>query len=179
MPQKRFQERKAKRELVRLRPPLVIRKGNDRRKGGLYNLHQKVSKQFHPDTCISSKAMGIMNKKPAVSSLEIQTPIRLLLPRVNWLNTVSVKEQRLRPSTKAESKFTPVYRQNTHKGFFERNKCLKVTTNNVVNSNKYHECTTTPTTTTIYSRIFIHGITYQIMQWKLLIYLIKNKREYL
>jgi len=67
----------------------------------------KVLKQVHPDTSISSKAMGIMNsfvnniferiateasrlvhysKKSTISSREIQTAIRLLMP-VNWPNT--------------------------------------------------------------------------------------------
>uniref|UniRef100_A0A673JA86 Core Histone H2A/H2B/H3 domain-containing protein n=1 Tax=Sinocyclocheilus rhinocerous TaxID=307959 RepID=A0A673JA86_9TELE len=55
----------------------------------------KVLKQVHPDTGISSKAMGIMNsfrvagessrlahynKRSTISSREIQTAVRLLLP---------------------------------------------------------------------------------------------------
>uniref|UniRef100_A0AAQ5YN99 Histone H2B n=1 Tax=Amphiprion ocellaris TaxID=80972 RepID=A0AAQ5YN99_AMPOC len=50
----------------------------------------KVLKQVHPDTGISSKAMGIMNsfasrlahynKRSTITSREIQTAVRLLLP---------------------------------------------------------------------------------------------------
>nr|XP_005899567.2 PREDICTED: histone H2B type 1-L [Bos mutus] len=70
----------------------------------------KVLKQVHPDTSISSKAIGIMNsfindifqhitgealrlvhynKRSTVTSREIQTPVRLLLPGELVKHTVS------------------------------------------------------------------------------------------
>merc|ERR1712090_117665 len=69
--------------------------------GILRNLHLKVLKQVHPDTGVSSKAMSIMNsfvndlferiaaeasrlahynKRSTITSREIQTAVRLLLP---------------------------------------------------------------------------------------------------
>jgi histone H2B len=81
-----------------------------------------VLKQVHPDTGISSKAMGIMNsfindifdkmateaarlalynKKPTVTSREIQTAIRLILPGELAKHAVS-------EGTKAVTKFTAV-----------------------------------------------------------------------
>ncbi|XP_063062317.1 histone H2B 1/2-like [Engraulis encrasicolus] len=80
----------------------------------------KVLKQVHPDTGISSKAMGIMNsfvndiferiaaeasrlahynKKSTVSSREIQTAVRLLLPGELAKHAVS-------EGTKAVTKYT-------------------------------------------------------------------------
>ena len=80
----------------------------------------KVLKQVHPDTGISSKAMGIMNsfvkdiferiavessclslynKKATISSREIQTVIRLLLPGELAKHAVS-------EGTKAVTKYT-------------------------------------------------------------------------
>ena len=80
----------------------------------------KVLKQVHPDTGISSKAMGIMNsfvndifdrvaseasrltkyaKKTTISSREIQTAIRLLLPGELAKHAVS-------EGTKAVTKYT-------------------------------------------------------------------------
>eukprot|EP00246_Nothoceros_aenigmaticus_P011206 TRINITY_DN2974_c0_g1_i2.p2 TRINITY_DN2974_c0_g1~~TRINITY_DN2974_c0_g1_i2.p2 ORF type:complete len:135 (+),score=36.84 TRINITY_DN2974_c0_g1_i2:89-493(+) len=80
----------------------------------------KVLKQVHPDTGISSKAMGIMNsfindifeklaqeaarlarynKKPTITSREIQTAVRLILP--GELSKHAVSE-----GTKAVTKFT-------------------------------------------------------------------------
>ena len=80
----------------------------------------KVLKQVHPDTGISSKAMGIMNsfvndiferiavessrlslynKKATISSREIQTAIRLLLPGELAKHAVS-------EGTKAVTKYT-------------------------------------------------------------------------
>ncbi|KAL9987240.1 hypothetical protein ACROYT_G001515 [Oculina patagonica] len=80
----------------------------------------KVLKQVHPDTGISSKAMGIMNsfvndiferigteasrlahynKKSTISSREIQTAIRLLLPGELAKHAVS-------EGTKAVTKYT-------------------------------------------------------------------------
>ncbi|KVI09476.1 probable histone H2B.3 [Cynara cardunculus var. scolymus] len=80
----------------------------------------KVLKQVHPDIGISSKAMGIMNsfisdifeklaqessrlarynKKPTITSREIQTAVRLVLP--GELSKHAVSE-----GTKAVTKFT-------------------------------------------------------------------------
>jgi histone H2B len=80
----------------------------------------KVLKQVHPDTGISSKAMGIMNsfindifekiatesaklsrynKKPTLTSREIQTGVRLVLPGELAKHAVS-------EGTKAVTKFT-------------------------------------------------------------------------
>ena len=80
----------------------------------------KVLKQVHPDTGVSSKAMSIMNsfindifdkisvettnlarynKKPTVTSREIQTAVRLILP--GELSKHAVSE-----GTKAVTKFT-------------------------------------------------------------------------
>ncbi|XP_077232886.1 histone H2B-like [Tasmannia lanceolata] len=80
----------------------------------------KVLKQVHPDIGISSKAMGIMNsfindifeklaqeasklarytKKPTITSRQIQTSVRLVLPRELAKHAVS-------EGTKAVTKFT-------------------------------------------------------------------------
>ena len=80
----------------------------------------KVLKQVHPDTGISSKAMSIMNsfindifeklateasklavynKKPTITSREIQTAVRLILPGKLAKHAVS-------EGTKAVTKFT-------------------------------------------------------------------------
>ncbi|GLT48818.1 hypothetical protein SLA2020_224170 [Shorea laevis] len=80
----------------------------------------KVLKQVHPNIGISSKAMGIMNsfindifeklvqeasrlamynKKPTITSLEIQTAIKLVLPSELAKHAVS-------EGTKAVTKFT-------------------------------------------------------------------------
>ena len=80
----------------------------------------KVLKQVHPDTGISSKAMGIINsfindlfekiateasklsrynKKPTITSREIQTAVRLVLPGELAKHAVS-------EGTKAVTKFT-------------------------------------------------------------------------
>uniref|UniRef100_A0A7N4V5H6 Core Histone H2A/H2B/H3 domain-containing protein n=1 Tax=Sarcophilus harrisii TaxID=9305 RepID=A0A7N4V5H6_SARHA len=84
----------------------------------------KVLKQVHPDTGISSKAMGIMNsfvndiferisgeasrlahynKRSTITSREIQTAVRLLLPG-SWPSTPCRRAPRPSPSTPAPSK---------------------------------------------------------------------------
>ncbi|GIL84859.1 hypothetical protein Vretimale_9686 [Volvox reticuliferus] len=90
-------------------------------KSETYKLYiYKVLKQVHPDTGISSKAMSIMNsfindifekvateasklsrynKKPTVTSREIQTAVRLVLPGELAKHAVS-------EGTKAVTKFT-------------------------------------------------------------------------
>ncbi|MBN3277229.1 H2B protein, partial [Polyodon spathula] len=87
----------------------------------------KVLKQVHPDTGISSKAMGIMNsfvndvferiagessrlahynKRSTITSREIQTAVRLLLPGELAKHAVS-EAPRPSPSTPAPSKPSP------------------------------------------------------------------------
>ena len=97
------------------------RKTNKRRRKESYAIYiYKVLKQVHPDTGISSKAMGIMNsfvndiferianessklanynKKSTITSREIQTAIRLLLPGELAKHAVS-------EGTKAVTKYT-------------------------------------------------------------------------
>ncbi|KAI8502663.1 hypothetical protein Bbelb_193650 [Branchiostoma belcheri] len=84
--------------------PVGDRKGRRRKRRETFGVYiYKVLKQVHPDTGVSSKAMGIMNsfvndiferiaaeasrlahynKRSTISSREIQTAVRLLLPRV-------------------------------------------------------------------------------------------------
>uniref|UniRef100_A0A8C6SAL3 Histone H2B n=1 Tax=Neogobius melanostomus TaxID=47308 RepID=A0A8C6SAL3_9GOBI len=71
----------------------------------------KVLKQVHPDTGISSKAMSIMNSfvndiferiRSTISSREIQTAVRLLLPGELAKHAVS-------EGTKAVTKYTTVF----------------------------------------------------------------------
>ncbi|KAJ9593150.1 hypothetical protein L9F63_027609, partial [Diploptera punctata] len=87
----------------------------------------KVLKQVHPDTGISSKAMSIMNsfvndiferiaaeasrlahynKRSTITSREIQTAVRLLLPGELAKHAVS-------EGTKAVTKYTPAQRPKT------------------------------------------------------------------
>jgi len=95
--------------------------GNKKSKTESYKIYiYKVLKQVHPDTGISSKAMSIMNsfihdifekiateaaklarynKKPTVTSREIQTAVRLILPGELAKHAVS-------EGTKAVTKFT-------------------------------------------------------------------------
>ena len=98
------------------RPAGVKRKGKQSFKIYVY----KVLKQVHPDTGISSKAMSIMNsfvndifervaveasrlakynKRATVSSREVQTAVRLLLPGELAKHAVS-------EGTKAVTKYT-------------------------------------------------------------------------
>ena len=97
------------------------KKSNRRKRRESYAIYiYKVLKQVHPDTGISSKAMGIMNsfvsdiferiatessrlahynKKSTITSREIQTAIRLLLPGELAKHAVS-------EGTKAVTKYT-------------------------------------------------------------------------
>jgi len=96
-------------------------KKSSKKKVETYKIYiYKVLKQVHPDTGISSKAMSIMNsfindifekiateaaklarynKKPTVTSREIQTSVRLILPGELAKHAVS-------EGTKAVTKFT-------------------------------------------------------------------------
>ena len=106
-----------------LEDPRVLKaKKNDEKKGRqTYNIYiYKVLKQVHPDTGISGKAMNIMNsfvndiferiaseaskltsynKKSTLSSREIQTAVRLILPGELAKHAVS-------EGTKAVTKYT-------------------------------------------------------------------------
>lgn len=97
------------------------KKGNKRKRKESYSIYiYKVMKQVHPDTGISSKAMSIMNsfvsdiferiatessrlanynKKSTITSREIQTAVRLLLPGELAKHAVS-------EGTKAVTKYT-------------------------------------------------------------------------
>ena len=97
------------------------KKGRKKSKAETYKIYiYKVLKQVHPDTGISSKAMSIMNsfindifdriatessslarynKKPTITSREIQTAVRLILPGELAKHAVS-------EGTKAVTKFT-------------------------------------------------------------------------
>ncbi|XP_038993112.1 histone H2B.5-like [Hibiscus syriacus] len=105
----------------------ISKEGGDRKKKKIkkstetYKIYIfKVLKQVHPDIGISSKAMGIMNsfindifeklaqeasrlarynKKPTITSREIQTAVRLVLPGELAKHAVS-------EGTKAVTKFT-------------------------------------------------------------------------
>ena len=106
----------AKRSGLNVKKKNGIRKRKESYKAYIY----KVLKQVHPDTGISSKAMGIMdsfvsdiferiaseasrlshyNKRATISSREIQTSIRLLLPGELAKHAVS-------EGTKAVTKYT-------------------------------------------------------------------------
>lgn len=97
----------------------------------------KVLKQVHPDTGISSKAMGIMNsfvndiferiavessrlslynKKATISSREIQTAIRLLLPGELAKHAVSEGTKAVTKYT--SSKWTSLVDQKNNNGSF-------------------------------------------------------------
>ena len=94
--------------------------GQQSRKADVLHFSMQVLKQVHPDTGISSKAMSILNsfiadifdkiatetatlarynKKPTVTSREIQTAVRLILPGELAKHAVS-------EGTKAVTKFT-------------------------------------------------------------------------
>ena len=96
------------------------KKRTRRRKETFSTYIYKVLKQVHPDTGVSSKAMGIMNsfvndlfervaeeasrlshynKKSTITSREIQTAVRLILPGELAKHAVS-------EGTKAVTKFT-------------------------------------------------------------------------
>jgi len=101
--------------------PSGAKKVGRKSKSETYKIYiYKVLKQVHPDTGISSKAMSIMNsfindifekiateaaklarynKKPTVTSREIQTAVRLILPGELAKHAVS-------EGTKAVTKFT-------------------------------------------------------------------------
>lgn len=101
--------------------PATTNKKRHRRRKESYGIYiYKVMKQVHPDTGISSKAMSIMNsfvndvferiagessrlahynKKSTITSREVQTAVRLLLPGELAKHAVS-------EGTKAVTKYT-------------------------------------------------------------------------
>ena len=108
--------KKAQMKKVGRKPGQKVKKGKESFKIYVY----KVLKQVHPDTGISSKAMSIMNsfvsdifervaneasrlakynKRSTISSREIQTAVRLLLPGELAKHAVS-------EGTKAVTKYT-------------------------------------------------------------------------
>merc|ERR1719160_2090112 len=100
---------------------LLDKKAKKKSKSETYKIYiYKVLKQVHPETGISSKAMSIMNsfindifekiaseaarlarynKKPTITSREIQTAVRLILPGELAKHAVS-------EGTKAVTKYT-------------------------------------------------------------------------
>ncbi|VDP30984.1 unnamed protein product [Schistosoma margrebowiei] len=83
---------KAAKKASNFKLPNVDKKKKSRRKESYAIITFKVLRQVHPDTGISSKAMSIMNsfvndiferiatEKLTISSREVQTAVRLLLP---------------------------------------------------------------------------------------------------
>ncbi|XP_032871172.1 histone H2B-like [Amblyraja radiata] len=116
-------ETAAKKGAKKALPKSAVKGGKKRRRSRKesYSIYiYKVMKQVHPDTGISSKAMGIMNsfvndiferiageasrlahynKRATISSREIQTAVRLLLPGELAKHAVS-------EGTKAVTKYT-------------------------------------------------------------------------
>jgi histone H3/H4 len=121
MPTGKKVETTASKAVVKKAAKTTGKKANRRRRKESYAIYiYKVLKQVHPDTGISSKAMVIMNsfvidiferiatessrlahynKKSTITSREIQTAIRLLLPGELAKHAVS-------EGTKAVTKYT-------------------------------------------------------------------------
>ena len=113
--------KKAPSKAAKKAPAADGKKKRAKSKSETYKIYiYKVLKQVHPDTGISSKAMSIMNsfindifdriateasrlarynKKPTITSREIQTSVRLILPGELAKHAVS-------EGTKAVTKFT-------------------------------------------------------------------------
>uniref|UniRef100_UPI00398E5C2B histone H2B 1.2-like n=1 Tax=Pristiophorus japonicus TaxID=55135 RepID=UPI00398E5C2B len=112
--------KKGAKKVIKKTPPKGGKKRRKSRKESYSIYIYKVMKQVHPDTGISSKAMGIMNsfvndiferiageasrlahynKRSTISSREIQTAVRLLLPGELAKHAVS-------EGTKAVTKYT-------------------------------------------------------------------------
>uniref|UniRef100_UPI00398F0DDF histone H2B 1.2-like n=1 Tax=Pristiophorus japonicus TaxID=55135 RepID=UPI00398F0DDF len=120
MKEKKPASKKGAKKVSKKTPPKAGKKRRKSRKESYSIYIYKVMKQVHPDTGISSKAMGIMNsfvndiferiageasrlahynKRRTSSSREIQTAVRLLLPGELAKHAVS-------EGTKAPSKTT-------------------------------------------------------------------------
>eukprot|EP01026_Neomeris_dumetosa_P017367 TRINITY_DN1665_c0_g1_i3.p3 TRINITY_DN1665_c0_g1~~TRINITY_DN1665_c0_g1_i3.p3 ORF type:complete len:123 (+),score=10.30 TRINITY_DN1665_c0_g1_i3:225-593(+) len=111
----------AKKAIASKKPAITDKKIRKKSRDETFKMYiYKVLKQVHPDTGISSKAMSIMNsfindifdrmageasrlarynKKPTITSREIQTAVRLTLPGELAKHAVS-------EGTKAVTKFT-------------------------------------------------------------------------
>merc|ERR1712131_537789 len=110
----------SKKAIVKKAPPAGDKKRKAKRKESFSIYIYKVLKQVHPDTGVSSKAMSIMNsfvsdiferiaaeasrlahynKRSTITSREIQTAVRLLLPGELAKHAVS-------EGTKAVTKYT-------------------------------------------------------------------------
>ncbi|XP_066289747.1 uncharacterized protein [Branchiostoma lanceolatum] len=118
---------KAVKKAGKARPAGDKKRGRRRKRRETFGVYiYKVLKQVHPDTGVSSKAMGIMNsfvndiferiaaeasrlanynKRSTISSREIQTAVRLLLPGELAKHAVS-------EGTKAVTKYTSVFLEN-------------------------------------------------------------------
>jgi len=119
MPPPKGEKKPAKKAVVKKSASTSVKKRKT--KAETYKIYiYKVLKQVHPDTGVSSKSMSIMNsfindifekiameasklarynKKPTISSREIQTAVRLILPGELAKHAVS-------EGTKAVTKFT-------------------------------------------------------------------------
>ncbi|XP_069502461.1 histone H2B 1.2-like [Ambystoma mexicanum] len=120
------------------KPPRKDRKKRKRSRKESYAVYiYKVMKQVHPDTGISSKAMGIMNsfvndfleriageasrpalynKRRTITSMEIQTAVRLLLPGELAKHAVSegTKAVTENTSAKGEGSHSPLQHSFSH-----------------------------------------------------------------
>ena len=121
MPPKPAASKGAKKAVSKAKAPRGGEKKRKRRRRESYSIYiYKVLKQVHPDTGVSSKAMSIMNsfvndiferiaaeasrlahynKRSTITSREIQTAVRLLLPGELAKHAVS-------EGTKAVTKYT-------------------------------------------------------------------------
>uniref|UniRef100_UPI00398EEBC6 histone H2B 1.2-like isoform X2 n=1 Tax=Pristiophorus japonicus TaxID=55135 RepID=UPI00398EEBC6 len=112
--------KKGAKKVIKKTPPKGGKKCRKSQKESYPIYIYKLMKQVHPDTGISSKAMGIMNsfvndiferiageasrlahynKRRTISSREIQTAVRLLLPR-------ELANHAMSEGTKAVTKYT-------------------------------------------------------------------------
>uniref|UniRef100_UPI00398EE046 histone H2B 1.2-like n=1 Tax=Pristiophorus japonicus TaxID=55135 RepID=UPI00398EE046 len=125
--QRQLTARKGTKKTVTKTPPKSSKKRRKSRKESYSIYIYKVMKQVHPDTGISSKAMGIMNsvvndileriageasclahynKCRTISSREIQTTVHLLLPGELANHAVSEATKAVRKYTSSKSNCT-------------------------------------------------------------------------
>ena len=125
MPAKGVASKGSKKAATKAKAARATDKKRRRKRRESYSIYiYKVLRQVHPDTGVSSKAMSIMNsfvndiferiaaeasrlahynKRSTITSREIQTAVRLLLPGELAKHAVS-EAQRPSPSTQAASK---------------------------------------------------------------------------
>ncbi|CAL8106395.1 unnamed protein product [Calicophoron daubneyi] len=127
---------KAAKKASKVKTPKVDKKHKRRRKESYAIYIYKVLRQVHPDTGISSKAMSIMNsfvndiferiaaessrlahynKRSTITSREIQTAVRLLLPGELAKHAVS-------EGTKAVTKYTSTNKNVDYSHVFGKEK---------------------------------------------------------